>query len=74
MATTKTIEVLLGPARRRPTAGRSGQARIWERKTREAIGLLAKIDGYKPEAVPKAKPPGTIEAEAVVVPEDERAK
>ena len=46
----------------------SGQGRSWERKTREAVGLLSDKHGYSPGVVLQTRPPATITATAVTVP------
>ena len=50
----------------------SGQGRSWERKTREAVGLLSDKHGYSPGVVLQTRPPATITATAVSVPAEER--
>ena len=50
----------------------SGQGRSWERKTREAIGLLLEKYGFQPKVVLSTRAPATITATAVAVPMCER--
>ena len=50
----------------------SGQGRSWERKTREAIGLLPEKYGFQPKVVLSTRAPATITATAVEVPMCER--
>ena len=50
----------------------SGQGRSWERKTREAIGLLPEKYGFQPKVVLSTRAPATITATAVAVPMCER--
>ena len=50
----------------------SGTGEAWERKAREAIGLLPDRYGFSPSVVLGPKPPDTIMAEAKPVPQEER--
>ena len=50
----------------------SGTGGAWERKAREAIGLLPDKYGLSPSVVLGPKPPDTIMAEAKPVPKEER--
>ena len=51
----------------------SGTGEAWERKAREAIGLLPDRHGFSPSGVVLGpKPPDTIMAEAKPVPQEER--
>ena len=50
----------------------SGAGEAWERKAREAIGLLPDRHGFSPSVVLGPKPPDTIMAEAKPVPQEER--
>ena len=50
----------------------SGTGAAWERKAKEAIGLLPDRHGFSPSVVLGPKPPDTIMAEAKPVPQEER--
>ena len=55
-----------------PGAPYSGTGEAWERKAKEAIGLLPDRHGFSPSVVLGPKPPDTIMAEATLVPQEER--
>ena len=50
----------------------SGTGAAWERKAKEAIGLLPDRHGFSPSVVLGPKPPDTIMAEAKPVSQEER--